>query len=243
MIKKHSFLAIVIMTAASIVCAQLTKPPMWTFADLQHYDAATQTFQIEGYVLDIYKCPPCPPRGMCKPCIADNVTLTDTDDRSDLSNLKRLRVFTEETDKFVMNGKYIVTVRVKGTPKMGDAIDSVDLISIDTTPNGLAAASPAGTWTGTSLCTVKPSPCHDEQVIYHITAPDPNGKLSIQADKLVNGKPDNMGTLECMFDKAGAKITCSFNGSVWSFTIAGDTMTGTLTRADGTLYRKISLKR
>jgi hypothetical protein len=30
-----------------------------------------------------------------------------------------------------------------------------------------AAADPvAGTWEGTSLCQIKPSPCHDEHVVY-----------------------------------------------------------------------------
>jgi len=33
-----------------------------------------------------------------------------------------------------------------------------------------AAADPiSGTWEGTSLCQVKPSPCHDEHVIYRVT--------------------------------------------------------------------------
>lgn len=27
-----------------------------------------EAFQLEGYVYQIYKCPPCPPEASCKPC-------------------------------------------------------------------------------------------------------------------------------------------------------------------------------
>src|SRR6478736_3742105 len=60
-------------------------------------------------------------------------------------------------------------------------------------------ASPLGEWKGESLCTVKPSACHDEVVVYEITAPAKNkpDMLVWKADKIVNGERQNMGTLDC----------------------------------------------
>lgn len=99
----------------------------------------------------------------------------------------------------------------------------------------------AGTWTGRSLCAVRPSPCHDEEVIYRLTKPDANGDFKIEADKMVNGKPDFMGTLECKFERATSKITCPMKTDVWEFTVSGGSMQGTLTLSDGRLYRKIAV--
>ena len=101
----------------------------------------------------------------------------------------------------------------------------------------------AGDWTGESICTVHPSSCNDEHVIYHITEPDSAGKLQINADKIVDGKPEFMGTLDCSYDKQHSIIACSMSQGFWEFVVRGKTMNGTLKLRDGTLYRKISVKK
>ena len=103
------------------------------------------------------------------------------------------------------------------------------------------SAGLAGDWTGESICTVHPSPCHDEHVIYHITEPDSAGKLQINADKIVDGKPEFMGTIDCTFDRQHSSIACPMNNGTWEFTISGSTMNGTLKLPDGTLFRRISV--
>ena len=104
-------------------------------------------------------------------------------------------------------------------------------------------SGPGGNWTGESICTIKDSPCHDEQVIYTVTEPDKAGKLQIQADKVVNGQPQDMGTLDCVFDAKASTVVCQMPQGKWEFTIAGDKMTGTLTVTDGRLFRRISVAR
>ena len=102
-----------------------------------------------------------------------------------------------------------------------------------------------GVWKGTSLCTVKPSPCHDETVVYHFTAPaEKKGRLKLSADKIVNGKEEWMGDLDCDVHAEKSTITCDIKGRpVWQFAVEGDAMSGTLVLEDGTLYRKIEVKR
>jgi hypothetical protein len=101
----------------------------------------------------------------------------------------------------------------------------------------------AGNWTGESICMIKDSPCHDEKVIYHVTEPNAMGDLKIQADKIVNGQPEDMGTLDCKFDKKASTVTCPMKQGEWKFSVKDDTMIGTLTLPDGRLYRKISLRK
>src|SRR5205085_11476356 len=50
-----------------------------------------------------------------------------------------------------------------------------------------AAADLVGNWEGTSICQVKPSPCHDEHVILRLSHPQ-RDKINVQADKIVDSK-------------------------------------------------------
>ena len=52
-----------------------------------------------------------------------------------------------------------------------------------------------------------------------------------------------MGILDCTWDGARATLTCPFPKGVFRYTIEGRTMRGTLTLADGTVFRRISAKK
>src|SRR5512147_692634 len=81
----------------------------------------------------------------------------------------------------------------------------------------------AGDWEGSSLCTVPNSPCHDEHVIYHIKATNSNDptKYAIDANKIVNGAEESMGTLQCSFTAEKNELYCDTVGD-WRFKITGD---------------------
>ena len=103
-----------------------------------------------------------------------------------------------------------------------------------------------GVWEGESKCTVPDSPCHDEHVIYTITA-GPGDELTSKADKVVNGERQYMGALPCRYETAAKRLTCVNEGAKpgdWVFIVSGDTMSGTLTlRNKHQLYRRIRLER
>lgn len=101
----------------------------------------------------------------------------------------------------------------------------------------------AGNWTDESICTIKDPPCHDEKVIFRVTEPNDTGDMKIQADKIVNGQPEAMGTLDCKFNKKASTVTCPMKNGEWKLSVKDHTMTGTLTLPDGRLYRKISVQK
>jgi hypothetical protein len=107
------------------------KPPLLTFHDLKNANGLEGTFRIEGYVIDIYKCPPCPPGAMCKPCIPDNIVITDATDEKDLSKINRLRIFTDKPEQFELKKKYSFTVNLKNKLPAGQAITDVHLVSFE----------------------------------------------------------------------------------------------------------------
>ena len=108
--------------------------------------------------------------------------------------------------------------------------------------DGDALAAVTGVWRGNSNCMVKDSPCHDEVNVYRITKV--NGKpnvVTVTGGKIVEGKEIVMGTGEWKYD-AQKHFLDSADGR-FHFTIDGDKMEGALTLPDGTVYRRIHLKR
>jgi hypothetical protein len=101
-----------------------------------------------------------------------------------------------------------------------------------------------GNWRGESNCTIAKSACHDESVVYHIAklAGRP-GSVSVSADKIVNGEPVAMGTLQFQYDRTNRTLTCEYSQGVWRFKVDGLTMEGTLTLRDKTVFRHVKLKK
>jgi hypothetical protein len=101
-----------------------------------------------------------------------------------------------------------------------------------------------GNWRGESKCTGARSACHDETVVYHIA--ELSGKpgwMSVSADKIVNGEPVNMGTLQFQYDAPNHTLTCEYAQGVWRLKIDGLNMEGTLTLTDKTVGRHVRLKK
>ena len=106
-----------------------------------------------------------------------------------------------------------------------------------------------GNWTGESICTDAFPACHDEKVVYRIKEPpDRTGKVTITADKIVDGKPETMGVLDFKYDGEKGTLVCEFTRGnthgLWEFTVKEDTMEGTLiVLPDKTLARRVKLKK
>lgn len=105
--------------------------PLLTFEHLRKNDGVEGPFPIKGFVITIYKCPPCPPLAMCKPCIGDHIEVTNSPDEKNPALVRRLRIFTDQPGKFELKKKYSFVVKIKGQTPKGRAIENVDLISFD----------------------------------------------------------------------------------------------------------------
>lgn len=106
-------------------------PPLITFAQLNRSDLDDGPFRIEGCVIQIYKCPPCPEGAQCKPCLGDHVVISDNPDEKDPALIRRLRIFTKipELEKLEVTEKYSFLVKVRGRLRDGKPLEEVDLIS------------------------------------------------------------------------------------------------------------------
>ena len=106
------------------------------------------------------------------------------------------------------------------------------------------ASGLAGTWRGDSVCATEASACHNERVVYYIKeVPNRPNLVSIQADKIVEGKPITMGTAEWEYDRVRSTLEWRMPKQVWLLKITGSRMEGTLKLIDGTILRNMSLKK
>lgn len=111
----------------------------------------------------------------------------------------------------------------------------------------LAAAAAAdaisGVWEGTSLCQVKPSPCHDEHVVYRVTSTAAR-QYKFDAFKLVGGKKLFMGTIGLTFDPARHSLSGAIAGqrgtATVRFSLKANHLSGSMA-LDGQLYRLIEV--
>jgi hypothetical protein len=107
------------------------------------------------------------------------------------------------------------------------------------------AASPgAGVWRGGSLCTNTASACRNETVVYYIRdVPGHPDLLFVRADKIVDGKAITMGSGNWQYDRTRQTIEWRMPQQVWLLRLDADRIQGTLTLADGSVFRKMTLKK
>ena len=105
------------------------------------------------------------------------------------------------------------------------------------------AADPVGVWRGVSTCLVRPSPCHDEIVVYRISRARASDSISLDARKIVNAKEEEMGVLACRLAAQGASFTCAIPRGVWRFTVRRDSLVGELRLPDSTKFRDVRAAR
>lgn len=100
-----------------------------------------------------------------------------------------------------------------------------------------------GVWKGTSICQIKNSPCHDENVVYHISRKE-NGSFAVIMNKVVNNKEEDMGTLIFSYDSAHQLLSSvnEVQNSRWDFKVKGSKLEGTLMYKNN-LYRIIAVKK
>ena len=108
-----------------------------------------------------------------------------------------------------------------------------------------------GDWFGESTCVNKEKfpACNDEHVVYHVVvASSKTDTVTITADKIVNGKPEPMGTFDFIYDARKRTLTSEFKNDrvhiIFELVVKGDFLEGTLsTLPERTLVRRIKVKK
>jgi hypothetical protein len=100
-----------------------------------------------------------------------------------------------------------------------------------------------GEWKGQSIVVAKDSAAKDEVQVWHISPTKDPSKVKIKADRIVNGRSITMGIGDWDYDKSKKTITWKTRLGVWQLTLDGNTLKGTLTLNDQTVFRRVSLEK
>ena len=108
-----------------------------------------------------------------------------------------------------------------------------------------------GEWDGTSSCVdkVKFPACRDEVVVYHVASSSAgDSQVTLNADKVVDGKALAMGALDFRFDSSRKAWTSELRNpggsALWSFQVTGSELSGTLVELpSNALIRKVTAKK
>lgn len=127
----------------------------------------------------------------------------------------------------------------------------VSMFLVQDAPGRPSVDAVVGTWRGSSVCVDRQAApaCVDEQVIYDI-APKAgvSGVVTLKADKVVDGRREEMGTLEFSADAKSDSWVTEFDTArgraLWRLDVNGKTMTGTMTLLPAkAVVRRITLRK
>jgi hypothetical protein len=136
MIPKRALIIILTLCMTGTVALSQSKlrvqeSRLLTFDDLKRNDGIEGSFEIEdAYVIEIHKCPPCPPGAQCKPCLGDCIVIANNLDEKDPLLIKRLRVYTDQPERFELKQKFSFVAKVRGKVPSGKPIENLDLIDL-----------------------------------------------------------------------------------------------------------------
>lgn len=103
--------------------------------ELKQSNFTSGNFNIEGYVVEIETCPPCPlnpAAGVCQPC-SDNVVISENNIllKTYLITEKELIVFMENPERLELGKKYMFSVKILNRKSTAGPINDVELIGFE----------------------------------------------------------------------------------------------------------------
>lgn len=91
----------------------------------------TGTFETKGFVVKITDCPACPPDAICKPCMAENILVSEEYKKLDKYDLtdKELIIFTKDSEEFEVGKEYNFKVKITDKRSTSAELNDVQLAS------------------------------------------------------------------------------------------------------------------
>ncbi len=104
---------------------------IYSIGELKKSVSIGQLFQVRGYVVKKYTCPPCPPDAQCKACMEPHIIIMNTKETliTYKPDPKNLLIYVKDPSLFNEIQEYLFTVRILNKFTTGDSIPDIELIS------------------------------------------------------------------------------------------------------------------
>lgn len=103
---------------------------VYSIGDIKQRNLAIRTYNTEGYVVKRYECPPCPPGAQCKPCMKDNIVISENNKLLDTYTLtnSEIIVFANNPKQFELGKKYSFSVKLLDSKSTNEPINDIELV-------------------------------------------------------------------------------------------------------------------
>ncbi|KKR11828.1 MAG: hypothetical protein UT39_C0002G0009 [Candidatus Woesebacteria bacterium GW2011_GWA1_39_21] len=102
----------------------------YSINDIKQKSLASGTYNTEGYVVKQYECPFCPQETQCKPCMRDNIVISENNKLLDtyiLTN-NEIVVFANNPKQFELGKKYSFSVKILDHKSTDEPINDIELV-------------------------------------------------------------------------------------------------------------------
>ena len=104
-----------------------------TISELKQLAPPQGWFRIEGFAIDRFDCPPCPPEAVCAPCMGNRLTISEKVERPERYRRPARQLIVnaghlsaEET--FSLGRRYSFLIHVTARSYSGDELRTVNLV-------------------------------------------------------------------------------------------------------------------
>jgi hypothetical protein len=116
--------------------AEATKPEtesnFFKISEIKRGNFGPGQYSTEGFVVRVYTCPDCPAGAVCKPCMKDNIVISENNqelkDYSGLTN-SELIIFTNHVTEFEIGSSYKFLINITNNKSTLENINDIELVS------------------------------------------------------------------------------------------------------------------
>ncbi len=108
-----------------------TSADLISISELNKQKPENGTFETKGFIAKVFTCPPCPPGAQCKPCMKDNIVISEekkTLENYDIGHTE-LIIFTNEDKKYAVGEQYEFKIRITENKTTASELNDIELIS------------------------------------------------------------------------------------------------------------------
>ena len=110
--------------------------PFYSISQIKRGMIPDKIFYTEGFVAKIYSCPPCPEGALCKPCMRDNIIISENNQPLSEYHLteKELIIFVSNPNQFQLGKKIKLLVMMSDRKSTSDLINDLELVAVPGEP-------------------------------------------------------------------------------------------------------------
>ncbi len=123
-------LVLVFMVGSGAFAQERPEPRVYRISDLNALNPQFGTYEVAGYVVKIYQCPPCPDGAQCKPCMPEHIVIAERRSRFAEYVLtdKEMIVFMNNPEQLRLNRKYRFVVQIMNAKTTDQILNNPKLI-------------------------------------------------------------------------------------------------------------------